>query len=70
MIDETQDLKEAMLEAKAEAALDGHDLGSFEPAETIIGGYQAECRLCHSTIWVGDTGLKYSLLEKQCPNRS
>lgn len=65
-----QELREAILEAQAEAALGGHDLGPFEPVEDQDGrpnGYEAECRLCKLTSWVGPQGLRYSLLESECP---
>jgi len=43
-------------------AFSGHDLGPFEPVETVTGGYQAECRKCDKSVWVGDNGVMYSLL--------
>lgn len=49
------------------AALSGHDLGPFEPVDTVSGGYQAECRKCGETVWVGDSGVRYSLLGEGCP---
>ncbi len=54
----TRKFKEAILEAQAEASLGGHDIGSFKPVERITGGYEAKCRLCRSTTWVGDNGLR------------
>jgi hypothetical protein len=56
--------KAAHLEAMAEAALGGHDLGEWEQVEN---GWQARCKSCGQTSWIGDTGLRYGLLEEQCP---
>lgn len=64
MVDE---LKEALLEAQVEAALGGHNLGSFEEVEN---GYQAECMLCKMTTWVGKNGLRYSILKDSCPGNN
>jgi hypothetical protein len=44
----------------------GHDLGPFEPVDPEIGVYQAACRRCAKTVWVGDQGLIYSLLGESC----
>ena len=63
------EFKEAVLEALVEAALGGHDIGPQEPVETVTGGYEAKCRLCEATSWVGDNGLRYSLLEDTCSSR-
>ena len=60
-------LREAILEAQAEAALGGHDIGSFQAVDTITGGYEARCKLCQMTTWIGENGLRYSLLEDSCP---
>lgn len=64
MID--QATKDTVLEIQVNAALAGHDLGPFESAETLTGGYQARCRRCGRTVWVGDNGLMYSLLGDKC----
>ena len=56
-------LKESMLEAAVEASLGGHDLSHWQQVEN---GWQATCRLCQATLWVGENGLKYSLLENSC----
>jgi hypothetical protein len=42
-------------------------LPEFEPVDTVTGGYQARCMLCRCTTWVGQNGLRYSLLEETCP---
>lgn len=52
-----------LIEAAAEAALGGHDLGQWQQVEN---GWQATCRLCEFTVWVGDDGMRYSLLEDEC----
>ena len=59
-------LKESMIEAMAEAALGGHELSQWEPVEN---GYQARCSLCDMTTWLGPDGLRYSVLEDECPGR-
>lgn len=48
------------------AALSDHDLAPFEPVDTDAGGYEARCRKCGQTAWVGDNGLIYSMLDEQC----
>ncbi len=63
------EFKETILEAQIEASLGGHDIGTFETVETVTDGYQAECSLCGATSWVGDNGIRYSLLEDICPGR-
>ena len=60
-------LKDSILEAQVEAPLQGHNLGSFKAVDTITGGYEAGCKFCGLTSWVGDNGLRYSLLEDKCP---
>jgi hypothetical protein len=58
---------ESRLEMMVEAALAGHDIGPFEPADATTGGYEAACRRCGRSVWVGDDGLIYSLLAERCP---
>jgi len=61
--------RESMLDIAAAAALAGHDLAGFEPVEDGDGdphGYQAACRRCNGTAWVGANGVMYSLLADQC----
>ena len=63
-------LREAILEAQIEASLGAHDIGPFEPVEDrVTRGYEVKCRLCGGTSWVGDNGLRDSLLEDKCPGR-
>jgi hypothetical protein len=62
-----QDLREAILESQAVAALGGHDVGPFETAED---GYRATCRLCGESSWVGPKGQRKSTLDDVCPGRS
>lgn len=61
-----QGLKDAVLEAQVEAALQGHDLGPFEPVDE---GHQATCRRCGMTSWLGLNGQRKSLLEDSCPGQ-
>lgn len=61
---------EAQLEIMVGAALDGHDLTGFEPLDQIGEGYQARCRNCDKTVWVGDNGLVYSMLGDECGGSS
>ena len=57
-------LRESMMEAMAEAALGGHELSQWD---TVENGYQARCSLCGMTSWIGPDGLRYSVLEDECP---
>jgi hypothetical protein len=57
------DFRPAMMEAMAEAALGGHELGQWKVVEH---GYQATCQRCGMTTWLGNEGLRYSLLEDSC----
>lgn len=59
-------VKEAMLEALVEAALGGHDLDPWEQLDDDGNEYQARCRVCGRTTWVGGS-LRYSILEDVCP---
>ena len=61
-----QGQRDAILEAQVEATLGGHDIGAFE---TVEDGYQATCKRCGQTSWVGQNGLRHSLLEDACPGR-
>jgi hypothetical protein len=56
-------VKEALLEAMAEASLSGHDLGEWEQVED---GWRARCGRCDQTAWVGNNGVRYSLLQTSC----
>ncbi len=62
-----KDAKESILSIQVDSALSGHDLGPFEPVEVLTGGYEARCRNCNQSAWVGDSGIMYSLLVDQCP---
>lgn len=62
-----QSVRESILEILVEASLAGQDLAGFEPVtDRETGGYQARCRRCGQTAWVGEDGLQYSLLEERC----
>ena len=41
----------------------------FEPVEVLTGGYEARCRRCNQSSWVGDSGLMYSLLGDECEDK-
>ncbi|MGB3714515.1 MAG: hypothetical protein WA996_08815 [Candidatus Promineifilaceae bacterium] len=60
----TESAKAAILEAQVNTALTDHDLGPFEPVDTVNGGYQAVCRKCGKSVWVGDSGVTYRLLKQ------
>jgi len=62
LINEAQ-VKEALLDAAAEAALGGHELGEWTAVED---GWQSTCSRCGRTTWVGETGVRYSLLDDSC----
>ena len=56
---------ETMWAAMVEAALAGHDLTSWQLTEDG-NGWQAHCRRCEKTVWVGASGVMYSLLSDRC----
>jgi len=62
LINEAQ-VKEALLDAAVEAALGGHELGEWTAVED---GWQATCLRCGRTTWVGETSVRYSLLDDSC----
>ena len=60
---------ESMLEIAVNAAAAGHDLTGFRRVNAAVGmpdGYEARCRKCSRTAWVGDNGLVHSLLGNRC----
>lgn len=59
--------KEALLEAMAEVALGGHDLGEWEEVEN---GWQSTCNLCKCITWINHKGMRYSLLSAICEHQS
>jgi hypothetical protein len=65
----TESAKATNFEVQVNAALNGHDIGPFEPVDTVSGGYQAVCRRCGKSVWVGDSGVMYSLLGEECAVR-
>ncbi len=58
-------VKVALLEAAVEAVLGGHDLVPWVPTDD---GWQAACKACGQTTWIGHNGLRYSLLAETCPS--
>lgn len=60
-------LRENILEALVEAAMQGHVLGPFEPLpEPGMPKYQAFCHSCGKSVYVSHKTL-YSILEEDCP---
>lgn len=58
---------ETRMEIMVNAAFNGHDLSEWQLTESE-DGWQATCRKCAGTIWVGKKGLQYSLLTDPCPS--
>lgn len=56
---------EAMMEIMVNAAAEGHDLTAWVLTEDGAG-WQARCRRCQGTVWVGRSGVQYSLLAETC----
>ena len=62
-----ESLRENILAAQVEAAMQGHELGAFESVdEPGRAKYQAFCRRCGKSVYVSDAGV-YSILEDECP---
>jgi hypothetical protein len=59
-----QALRESILQTQVDAALQGHDLTGYEVVDER--GFQAKCRKCGGTVWVGVNGLIYSMLADSC----
>lgn len=59
-------LKAHMLQAQVEAALQGHELGSWEPADEEGLAWQARCGNCGKVVYVSGRRL-HSLLAERCP---
>ena len=58
---------ESRMEVMVDAALSGHDLTVWEyDDKRSTPGWQARCRRCDRTVWVGAQGLIYSLLDESC----
>jgi hypothetical protein len=58
-----QAARESILESQVNAALAGYDIGPFEPGVSEAGrGWQARCRRCDRSVWVGRNRVMYSLL--------
>lgn len=62
---DTGNLKENMLEAAVEAALQGHDLGEWEPVDEAGREWEARCRGCGRTTFVSGT-VRYTVLGDSC----
>lgn len=60
-------LREHILAAQVEAALQGHELGPFESVdEPGLLKFQAFCSSCGKSIYASSVAL-YSILEDTCP---
>jgi hypothetical protein len=56
-----------ILSAQVEAALQGHDIGPFDPIEDPgITTYQAVCRNCGRPVYASSVNV-FSILEETCP---
>ena len=65
----SSETKRAMLEIAVNAVFGKHDLSGFEAVDAAVGmpkGFEARCRRCERTAWVGEDGLTYSLLGDEC----
>ena len=62
----TTEINESMMEVMVNAALNAHDLTEWEQVQEG-DGWQAVCRKCGKSVWVGSQGLIYSLLDDPCP---
>jgi hypothetical protein len=60
---------EAMMEMMVNAAAEGHDLTAWVLTEDGTG-WQARCRRCQGTAWVGRSGVQYSLLADVCQGKA
>lgn len=60
-------LKENILAAQVEAAMQGHELGAFDAVdEPGRAKYEAFCRRCGKSVYVSDA-VVYSILDDECP---
>jgi hypothetical protein len=66
MTSERAAVDETILEIQVEAHLQGHALEGFVLTEDERG-YEAHCTRCGMSVWVGNNGVFYSLLEDSCP---
>jgi hypothetical protein len=60
-------LRENILAAQVVAAMQGHDLGPFEPVnEPGTPKYEAYCHSCGKSVYVSNVTV-YSILGDSCP---
>ena len=60
-------LRDNILSAQVEAALQGHELGPFEPTEDPgLTSYQPICRKCGRPVYASSVNV-FSILEEICP---
>ena len=62
-------LKENMLEAAVEAAVQGHELGEWEQVDEAGREWEARCAVCGRTTFVSDT-VRYSVPGESCRETS
>ncbi len=61
-----------LLEVMVNATLTGHDLGPWVADENDLDrvtGWQALRRQCPRSVWVGSSGVLYTLLADRCPKQ-
>ncbi len=58
---DTDHLKENMLEAAVEAAIQGHELGEWQQVDETGQRWESRCTICGRTTFVSDT-VRYSVL--------
>lgn len=62
-------LRDNILSAQVEAALQGHELGPFEPTEEPgLVTYRAHCRRCGRPVYASSVNV-FSILEENCPGK-
>jgi hypothetical protein len=62
-------LRDNILSAQVEAALQGHELGPFEPTEDPgLTSYQSICRKCGRPVYASSVNV-FSILEEVCPGQ-
>jgi hypothetical protein len=60
-------LRENVLSAQVEAALQGHELGHFEPTDDPgLVTYRSICRRCGRPVYASSSNV-FSILEEVCP---
>ena len=63
--DEIGTAEDTRMEVMVDAAFTGHDLAEWVQTKES-NGWQSRCRGCDKTVWVGVSGIQYSLLGECC----